>query len=130
MDVRLDEARRDEAAFEIDFTSFRREPRLDRGDPPPVDADIERRAVAADDAGVAQNKIHGPLPVIAIPFRGRLVLRTYFKIGLSSRSTFPPTGKSVREPPALGARGLSRRTTSASLEGTTQHRELVWERIV
>ena len=58
MNMGLDETRRDQAPLEIDFPAIRGKPRLDRRDALSVDADVECRAVAADDASVAQNEIH------------------------------------------------------------------------
>ena len=43
MDVGLDEARRDQAALEVDLAAFGCEPRLDRRDALALDADVEGR---------------------------------------------------------------------------------------
>ena len=56
MDVGLDEARRDQPAAGVFVRRIGGDRRRDLGDPAARDADIER-AVAADDARIAQDEI-------------------------------------------------------------------------
>ena len=76
MDVGVDEARRHEAAADVFRGRVGRDGRSDLGNAPAGHADVERRAVAAGDAGIAEDEIepHGLLllrrkrrSVVAVP---------------------------------------------------------------
>src|SRR5262245_49111124 len=64
MDVRLNERGRHQAPLRVDLAAFRGEPRLDCGNALALDADVEGRAVAAEDTGKAENEIHGLLVML------------------------------------------------------------------
>ena len=59
MDVGLDEARRNQAAAEIDGLALGREAGLDRGDPSAGDADIGQFVLGAEARAFLQNEVHG-----------------------------------------------------------------------
>src|SRR5271166_4459405 len=58
MDVGFDEARRDQAAAEIDGFALGRKPRLHRHNAPAGDADVGQFVLGAYRARVPQNEIH------------------------------------------------------------------------
>ena len=58
----LDQAGRDKPAAEVEGLARCGEVGLNGGDAALVDADVGRRALAAEHAGIAQDEVHGMLP--------------------------------------------------------------------
>ncbi len=65
MDVGLDESGGDEAPLDVDLSSLGGEVRLDRNDPPLVDADVRRTSAGRiGDSCIPKDEIHGRLPCV------------------------------------------------------------------